>query len=188
MTGLKKWYWKLRNKIRIQSSNDIKIAQNVRMKKCTIIIKGKNNQLIIKNKAILSGTTIEIIGNNCLIEIGQDTVIGDNCYLSSREKNTQLRIGKNCMLSRNVKIMTSDGHDILKQNQRINPAADITIGDQVWLADNVTILKGLVIGNNSIVGINSTVTRSVNENSIAAGVPAKHIAEGVHWKKELTFE
>ncbi|MBJ6958659.1 acyltransferase, partial [Vibrio cholerae] len=77
---------------------------------------------------------------------------------SCRESDTTLIIGSECMFSRNVKLMTSDGHDILRDGKRINPAKSIYIGSHVWLADNVTILKGVSIGSGSIVGINSTVT------------------------------
>lgn len=65
--------------------------------------------------------------------------------------------------------MTSDGHDILRDGKRINPAKSIYIGSHVWLADNVTILKGVDIGSGSIIGINSTVTKSIGQYCIAAG-------------------
>ncbi len=114
-------------------------------------------------------------------------MIGENSYLSAREKNIHLSIGSNCMFSRNVKVMTSDGHDILKNGLRINPAKNITIGDHVWLADNVTILKGVHIENDCIVGINSTLTKNIENNSVAAGVPAKVLIEEVNWQNELTY-
>lgn len=91
------------------------------------------------------------------------------------------------MFSRNVKLMTSDGHDILRDGKRINPAKSIYIGSHVWLADNVTILKGVSIGSGSIVGINSTVTHSFSDNSAAAGNPARVIADSITWQEELTF-
>ncbi len=91
------------------------------------------------------------------------------------------------MFSRNVKIMTSDGHDILENSKRINYAKDINIGNHVWLADNTTILKGVTIGDNSIIGINSTVTKSVPINSIAAGNPAKVVKSSIYWEETLTY-
>lgn len=48
--------------------------------------------------------------------------------------------------------MTSDGHDIVSDNMRINPAKSIKLEDKVWIADNVTILKGVNIGSHSVVG------------------------------------
>jgi len=91
------------------------------------------------------------------------------------------------MFSRNVKVMTSDGHNIFKLGQRINPAKSIHIGDNVWLADNVTVLKGACIGSNSVIGINSTLTKSVGDNVVAVGSPAKIIQSGIRWQNELTY-
>lgn len=83
--------------------------------------------------------------------------------------------------------MTSDGHDILYNGDRINPARDITIGEHVWLADNVTILKGVDIGSGSIIGINSTVTKSIDHSCIAAGNPAKKIKNNINWNTSLSY-
>ncbi|MEH0369198.1 acyltransferase [Vibrio mimicus] len=178
---------KLRNKIRVKPNNSIQIGKNTRIRYCDIYVNGENNQLIIHDGANLKGVSIELNGNNCLLEIGADCVIGQNCFISCRERNTMLKIGNECMFSRNIKIMTSDGHDILRDDKRINPAKSIYIGSHVWLADNVTVLKGVSIGQGSIVGINSTVTHSVADNSAAAGNPARIIADSIAWKEELTF-
>ncbi|MBT2914883.1 acyltransferase [Vibrio anguillarum] len=178
---------KLRNKIRIKPNNHIQVGKNTRIRYCDIHVNGKNNHLIIHDGANLKGVSIELNGENCTLEIGTNCVIGENCFFSCRERNTQLFIGDNCMFSRNVKIMTSDGHDILRDGKRINLAKSIYIGSRVWLADNVTVLKGVSIGNGSIVGINSTVTHSVADNSAAAGNPARVIADSIVWQEELTF-
>ncbi|WP_254789998.1 acyltransferase, partial [Vibrio cholerae] len=92
-----------------------------------------------------------------------------------------------CMFSRNVKLMTSDGHDILRDGKRINPAKSIYIGSHVWLADNVTILKGVDIGSGSIIGINSTVTKSIGQYCIAAGNPARKIKDNISWNTTLSY-
>ncbi|WP_185840684.1 acyltransferase [Vibrio cholerae] len=178
---------KLRNKIRVKPNNKIQIGKNTRIRYCDIYVNGNNNQLIIHDGANLKGVSIELNGNNCLLEIGENCVIGENSFLSCRESGTKLVIGKECMFSRNVKLMTSDGHDILRDEKRINPAKSIYIGSHVWLADNVTVLKGVNIGNDSIVGINSTVTKSLEANTIAAGNPAQVIADSITWQEELTF-
>ncbi len=112
-------------------------------------------------------------------------MIGDNCYLSAKEEHISLIIKDNCALSRNVKIMTSDGHPIFSNNKRINPAKDITIHNHVWIGDNVTILKNVTIGENSVIGINSTVTKDIPSNSIAAGNPAKIVKENITWQDKL---
>lgn len=172
----------LRNKIKIQKNNHIEIEDNVGLSGCTIIIKGEKNTLHIKDGSRLRNMVIEIIGNGCRIEIGRNCVIGHGCYLSAKEENTQLTIGTECMFSRNVNILTSDGHPIYHNKQKINPAQSINISNHVWLADNVTILKGVNIGNNSIVGIHSLVTKSIPANVIAVGIPAKVIKHDISWE------
>ncbi|MBF4434718.1 MULTISPECIES: acyltransferase [unclassified Vibrio] len=178
---------KLRNKIRIKPNNHIQVGQNTRIRYCDIHVNGKNNHLIIHDDANLKGVSIELNGENCTLEIGANCVIGENCFFSCRERNTQLVIGDNCMFSRNVKIMTSDGHNILQNGKRINLAKSIYIGSHVWLADNVTVLKGVNIGNNSVVGINSTITNSVSANVIAVGNPAEVIKDNTSWEDKLSY-
>ena len=52
---------------------------------------------------------------------------------------------------------------------------DITIGNDVWVGMDVTILGGVIIGNGSVIAAGSVVTKSIPENVLAAGVPAKVI-------------
>ena len=65
------------------------------------------------------------------------------------------------MLSANVKIMSSNGHDIKQEQCLINPNQRIVIGTHVWLADNCIILKVNNIGANSIIGIYRFVDLSI---------------------------
>jgi len=56
---------------------------------------------------------------------------------------------------------------VLSEGRRINLAKDIVIGDRVWFGDNVTVLKGVTVGNDSVLGIDAVVTKPVPPNSIA---------------------
>lgn len=178
---------RLRNKIRVKKHNTMSISPHAKVRNCKIVVKGTNCHLTIDEGVNLRGSFIEIDGIDCTVHISKNSIIGENCYLSARERKTSLTLGEGCMLSRNVKVMTSDGHDILKNGQRINPAKSIAIGNSVWLADNVTILKGVSIGNDSIVGINSTLTKSIDKSSTAVGNPAKVVSKECTWAHELSF-
>ena len=57
--------------------------------------------------------------------------------------------------------------------QHLGQASEIKIGDDVWLGGNVTILPGVNIGNNVVVGAGAVVTKDIPDNSLALGVPAK---------------
>jgi acetyltransferase-like isoleucine patch superfamily enzyme len=155
------------------------------MSGCNIVIKGQNNFLKIGNNVRLRNVFIEIIGENCCIEIGSDSMIGWDSYISAREKNITLAIGERCGISRNAKIMTSDGHPIFQNGVRINDAKNIVIEDDVWIADNVTILKGVTIGSGSVIGINSTVVKSISKNTVAVGNPAKVVKENIKWEDKI---
>jgi len=48
----------------------------------------------------------------------------------------------------------------------------ITIGDDVWIGRNATILKGVIIGNRVVIGADSVVTKDIPDDCIAAGNPA----------------
>lgn len=177
-----------RNRVIIDKENFLDIKDTSQIKKCKIKIRGKNNSLRIEKNVILRGVNIEIRGINCSIAIGENSIIGNNVYISAREKDVKVQIGKNCMFSRNIKIMTSDGHDILEGNKRINQAKDIVLEDEVWLSDNATLLKGSYIGKGSVVAINSTVTKEFKEkNVIIAGNPAKIVKQNIQWREELNF-
>jgi len=176
---------RFRNKIRVDKSTILSIAKSSKIVDCSITIKGKNNHLIVADLARLRGATLEIIGNDCFISIGENSMVGDNCYLSAKEEKSRLVIGADCGLSRNVKIMTSDGHPIYQNNQRVNYAKDIEIEEHVWIAYNVTILKGVTIQSGSVIGINSTVVKSIPNNSVAAGNPCRVIKENIVWKDKF---
>ena len=73
--------------------------------------------------------------------------------------------------------MDSDGH-FLKSDMRntLNPPSmQVHIKQNVFLGDNVTVLKGVTIGENSVIGNGSIVTKDIPENTIAGGIPAKVI-------------
>ena len=173
---------KIRNKIRIEKSSKIQLGKNIKLVGCKITIKGKHNRLEIEDGVKIHRSTIEIMGNNCLVKIGKNSMIGDDCYLVTKEEGIELIIGESCGLSRNVKVMTSDGHPIFQKNIRINHARNIVLGDNIWVADNVTILKGVTVSSNSVLGINSLITKDVPNNCIVAGNPAKVIKENITWK------
>lgn len=87
-----------------------------------------------------------------------------------------IEIGDSCMLAESVMITDSDWHD---RYHRIYPGkrVPVVLEDNVWIGDRATICKGVRIGENSIVGAGSVVTRDVPANTIAAGNPARVVAE-----------
>jgi acetyltransferase-like isoleucine patch superfamily enzyme len=59
----------------------------------------------------------------------------------------------------------------------------VTIGNHVWLADGVTVLKGVSIGDNAVAGINSVISHEVAAGTIVAGNPAQVVRCDVTWSR-----
>ena len=93
------------------------------------------------------------------------------------------------MFSNNIVVRTSDSHPIYRidDNQRINPAKSVTIGNHVWVAPNTKIMKGVNIENGSIIGSDTIVTKVIPENSLAVGHPARVVKSNIKWTRENLF-
>ncbi|MDQ0504985.1 acyltransferase [Xanthobacter agilis] len=118
------------------------------------------------------------------IEIGPDTVFTAAGKIMAVE-GRKVTIGARCLLS-DVRMRTSDSHSIIdaKTRERLNPARDIRIGDDVWIAEDVRIYKGVEVGEGCIVAARSTLTRSLPPRTLSAGTPARVIREDVAWVRE----
>lgn len=172
------------NKIKLSGKeNRLIVRGNGKFRRCTISVKGEKNLIEIEDGANISFSQLEIVGNNCLIRIGKGTDIG-GAYLSAKGEETLLTIGEHCMFSRNINVMTYDGHSIFDKNTKhiLNSPKKITIGDRVWIAANATILKGVTIYDGAIVALGSIVTKDVLPHTIVAGCPARQIKENIEWK------
>jgi maltose O-acetyltransferase len=89
-----------------------------------------------------------------------------------------VRIGDFCMIGPNTLIATV-GHPLDKEGrrERLGVCKAITIGDDVWIGGNVTILPGVHIGNNVVVAAGAVVSKDVPDNCVVAGIPAKKIKD-----------
>ncbi len=109
--------------------------------------------------------------DHTIIEIGDNTRING----ASIHATERINIGKNCLIASNVIIIDSDGHGISPFERDLsNPVSSpVIIEDNVWIGMNSIILKGVRIGENSIIGAGSVVTKSIPANCVAAGNPAR---------------
>lgn len=99
-------------------------------------------------------------------------VIGNNCRINGAYIHSQRRIviGDNCVISSNVNIIDSNGHEVFSHDRtkgRDNPK-EIIIGNNVWIGINVAILKGSVLGDNSVISAGCVVKGTVPPNSIVS--------------------
>lgn len=109
-----------------------------------------------------------------VIDIGAGVLFSNNVNLVAMERIT---IGDGCQIGDLVAIYDSDFHELspATRNRSPGPSAPVSIGRNVWLGSRVLVLKGVSIGDNSVVGAGSVVTKSLPTNCVAAGVPARVI-------------
>ena len=91
------------------------------------------------------------------------------------------------MFSSGIILRNGDSHAILdvSTNKRINNANSINIGNHVWMGADSKVLKGSIIGNNSIIATGAIVSGNCsNNNSIYGGIPAKKLKNGIDWIRE----
>lgn len=128
-----------------------------------------------------------LAGTNNTIQIGAYTTIKDANFFLGTSEYTNVKLGKDCMLSYDIIIRTNDGHTIYDKNTReiLNPLKDVVIGDHVWIGARAMILKGSHIPSNSMVGACSLVNKEFSEeNTVIAGIPAKVIKKDVNWDRK----
>lgn len=109
------------------------------------------------------------------VTIGEATYINSNLTLVDDYK---ISIGNHCLIAPNVTIATT-GHPV---HAALRPKGEmysfpVTIGNNVWIGCTVVILPGVTIGDNSVIGAGSVVTKSIPANVIAFGNPCRVIRE-----------
>ncbi len=113
-------------------------------------------------------------------DYGYNIEIGDNFYSNfglTILDGAKVKIGNNVKIGPNCNIYTATHpKDIERRNQGLEQCLPVTIGDNVWIGGNVTILPGVSIGQNSIIGAGSVVVSNIPSNTTCVGVPAKSIS------------
>lgn len=192
------------SKISIDNKNILN-AYNAKINKTSIIIRGVDNEvhlggmlyrtniringvgckIVLSDRTALNNTEIIINGNNCTFFIGEGSTIGGSYVVCMGNRN-YITIGEECMFAENIELWASDTHPIFDSNGvLINPSKPIIIGNHVWLGKYSKIMKGVTIGDNSVVGMNTLVTKDIESNSLNVGCPSKLIARGINWKREF---
>jgi maltose O-acetyltransferase len=99
--------------------------------------------------------------------------IGPGCLLNAAyvSAKREVRLGRHTNVGIGSRVFDSDQHDL--DADRPEVTEPVRIGDFVWVASDVTVLRGVTIGDHSIVGTRSLVTRDIPPHTLAFGFPAE---------------
>ena len=132
-------------------------------------------------KISVNGSSIIEYGADILVKKSAVLTLGNNSYINSKvliRCHEQISIGEDGFFATGVEVRDNDGHKLFGSNN----SAPVLIGNHVWICSNVEILKGVRIGDGSMVGAYALVTRSIPEKSLAYGVPARVHKQNIVWE------
>jgi len=124
------------------------------------------------------------------VEIGSKTVMGQECTISAYQR---VRIGDECVIADRAMFIDFD-HGIVEVERPIRSQGiykrDVEVGNNVWIGYGACILRGVSVGDNSVIGTNSVVTKDVPANAVVGGIPARIIRmreapEELRWERPV---
>lgn len=110
-------------------------------------------------------------------DFGKNITVGKNVFINACchfQDHGGVTIGDGCQIGHAVVFATLN-HGLAPEERPFTRPAPITLGKNVWVGSNATILQGVTIGDNSVIAAGAVVTRDVPANVVAGGVPAKVI-------------
>lgn len=133
----------------------------------------------IGRRCFIGNATLDTLGGNGRIDVGDGTIIYSGCDLFCHHDST-ITIGRNVLFTRQAGAVTGghvfDNRDATIISQGIK-TADIAVEDDCWIGYRAILLPGVRVGHGSVVAAGAVVTRDIPEMSVAGGVPARVIRQ-----------
>ena len=158
-------------------------GENLRVGPKAVCCADRPGLIKIGHDCDISGT-IYSMGDG-VIQIGDYTEIRENSFVGSV---SSIKIGSYGIISNNVKIYDNNNHPTAPETRKQmckdgfygeawrwthSDSAPCVIGDNVWIGERSTVLKGVTIGEGAVIGCNSVVTSDIPPYAVAVGNPAK---------------
>jgi acetyltransferase-like isoleucine patch superfamily enzyme len=141
-------------------------------------------RIVLGDHVTFGGKPVFIFGNRGErtpeVVVGDHTFIGHLCSFSA---SSSIRIGNDCLLAGGVQVADYDGHPVDAARRRAGEPTPpegiqpVVIGNDVWIGAGAMILKGVHIGDRSIIGAGAVVTRDVPADVVVAGNPARVVKQ-----------
>jgi len=159
----------------------VKFGHHLRGNNCLIrnigtIILGNHVSLNSYVRGEMSRAGLFTYTDNASIQIGNNTIISGACVHSRKG----ISIGDNCLIGAGAIIIDNNSHSIsvdpsIRHSRQDIDESEILIGNNVWIGFRSLVMKGVNIGDNSIVAAGSVVTKDIPPNTIVGGNPARHV-------------
>jgi len=150
----------------------------------------RHSYLIIGDKGELHVDDKFHIAADFHLSIYSRLYVGENFFANHGFRvicRKNIQIGADCRLGWDVTILDNDGHDIYIDNVKKDTVKNVTIGDNVWIGADSTILKGTSVGCDSIVGFGALVSGNYPPQSIIANRKAQASQhDNVKWTKTMS--
>ncbi len=144
----------------------------------------RNEQLAKIGEGTRGKFIVHLKGDKVSFIVGTNVTVNNVLWANLAEGGCDIEIGNDCLIA-NVQFRPSDSHKIFDMDtgERLNAPTPISVGNKVWIAQEVLVLKGTRIGDGCVVGARSTLNGIYPENSILAGTPAKVVRQNVRWEE-----
>lgn len=164
-----RWLWVKCTRPEVSIHRSVRISQGVRLQATD------GGRITLRAGCYLSPGT-NVIARGGHIELGENTFIG---YWSTLASLDSISVGRNSLVAERVTIRDQDhkidGMPDLPIRLSGFECSPVTIGEDVWIAAGACVLKGVQIGNGTVVAANSVVIQSMGERLVVGGAPAKVI-------------
>ncbi|NNE19169.1 MAG: acyltransferase [Myxococcales bacterium] len=204
--GAREGLRRLGSKVTVEGEGNVLDLGKARLHGTRIEIRGNHNVIRFHPTCKLVNVSFQLLGDDLRVELGERVKISrwGEFLLMGRDAEirlghhttvesarfvahggTTLEVGPDCMFAYDVEVRTSDEHSILdaQSDERINPDASVRIGEHVWFGARSVVLKGVRIGNDSVIATGSIVSRDLGAAVVAGGIPAEEIRDGVTWDR-----
>ena len=162
-----RWLWlKLRWRSRLQTDGLCFVCRGVKLEI------GREAMLALGRWSWL-GQGCKIRAHEGQVSIGAKSVLGQECTISAYQ---QVSIGRECIVADRVMLIDFD-HGMVEVERPIREQGiykrDVRVGHNVWIGYGACLLRGVTVGNNSVIGTNSVVNKDVPSDAVVAGIPAR---------------